>query len=121
MAWKYDISSGTLTDPTGAFAGTGYSGRAGEWRNNPAMSGDVALGPIPPGKWHIGPAHLSTNTGPITMNLDPLVGTNTYRRSLFRIHGDNSKHDASHGCVILGPAIRRQIEASEDRTLEVVA
>lgn len=119
MSWKYAISTGTLTDPTGAFAGTGYSGKAGVWRNNLSAEADVAEGPIPQGAWHIGPAHTSPHTGPMTMDLDPLAGTNTYGRSLFRIHGDNINHDASHGCIILGPAIRRQIEDSEDRTLEV--
>ncbi len=113
--WRYEISTGTLTDPSGAFAGTGYSGLAGRWRNNPSEVAAVAMGPIPPGLWHIGPAHLSPHTGPITMDLDPKQGTHTLGRSAFRIN-----HDASHGCVILGPAIRRQIEASEDRTLEVV-
>lgn len=121
MNWRYDISTGTLTDPSGAFAGTGYSGRLGIWRNNPADASDVAEGPIPPGEWHIGPAHTSPNTGPMTMDLDPLPGAETYGRSLFRIHGDSANHDASHGCIILGPAIRRQIEDSEDRTLEVTA
>lgn len=121
MTWTYDISSGTLTDPDGNFAGTGYSGKAGPCRNNPHAESTVAEGPIPEGVWHIGPAHRSPNTGPITMDLDPAPGTNTYGRSLFRIHGDNVNHDASHGCVILGPAIRRQIDLSDDRTLTVKA
>lgn len=118
--WRYEISTGTLSDPSGAFAGTGYSGLAGKWRNNPSEIAAVAMGPIPSGQWHIGPAHLSPHTGPITMDLTPLMGTHALGRSAFRIHGDNVSHNASHGCIILGPAIRRQIEASEDRTLEVV-
>lgn len=119
MAWTYYVKTGELTDPDGHFAGTGYSGRAGIWRNNPDQEPVQAHGPIPAGRWSIGPAHLSPHTGPITMDLAPLAGTNTYGRSLFRIHGDNANHDASEGCIILGPAIRRQIDASHDKTLIV--
>jgi hypothetical protein len=121
MSWTYKIATGDLIDPEGQFAGTGYSGKAGAWRNNPDMQPAGGVGPIPAGRYSIGSAHLSPNTGPITMNLDPLPGTNVFGRSLFRIHGDNANHDASHGCIILGPAIRRQIDASHDRVLTVVA
>lgn len=121
MTWTYDISSGTLTDPEGNFAGTGYSGRAGIWRNNPDQQHVVAHGPIPVGRYTIGPAHLSPHTGPITMNLDPLPGTDDFGRSAFRMHGDNANHDASEGCIIMGPSIRRQVDASHDRTLTVKA
>jgi hypothetical protein len=54
------------------------------------------------------------------MNLDPVDGTNTFGRSLFRIHGDNARHDASEGCIILGPSIRKLIAASGDHDLEVM-
>lgn len=119
--WKYQISTGELTDPKGHFVGTGYSGKVGVWRNNPNMQSVVAHGPIPEGVWHIGPDHLSEHTGPITMNLEPAsTATDTHGRSLFRIHGDNKNHDASEGCIILGPTIRREIAGSTDHLLEVV-
>jgi hypothetical protein len=54
------------------------------------------------------------------MHLDPLPGTSTFGRSLFRIHGNNAVNDASHGCVILGPFIRRAIADSDDTDFEVV-
>ncbi len=53
------------------------------------------------------------------MNVDPKPGTNTFKRTDFRIHGDNVNHDASRGCIILGPAIRRHIAASGDHDLTV--
>jgi hypothetical protein len=53
------------------------------------------------------------------MNLDPLPGTDMFGRSLFRIHGDNSAHNASHGCIILSRKLRDQIAASQDRLLDV--
>lgn len=121
MSWTYHIKTGELLDPNGKFAGTGYSGEAGQWRNNPALVRDQGLGPIPPGHYNIGPAYdAPQSTGPCSMHLDPQPGTQVYGRSLFRIHGDNLRHDASHGCVILGPAIRHEIAASHDRVLEVL-
>jgi hypothetical protein len=53
------------------------------------------------------------------MNLDPESGTEPFGRSLFRIHGDNASHDASHGCIILGPLVRRRIAESGDTELTV--
>lgn len=117
--WQYRISTGTLKRD-GKFEGTGYSGLAGPWRNNPEAQDVVAKGPIPAGLWSIGHAYDHPALGPCTMNLLPMGGTATHGRSLFRIHGDNARHDASHGCVILGPAIRRLIAASGDTTLQVV-
>lgn len=126
--WKYQISTGEITNPAGKNLGKGYSGKAGIWRNNkagiwrnnPDAEPEAAAGPIPEGYWHIGPAHTSPNTGPITMDLEPAsAAMNVYGRSLFRIHGDNNTHDASHGCIILDRPIREQIAASPDHLLEV--
>ncbi len=118
--WTYKISDGELLDPNGHFAGTGYSGKAGDWRNNPNAVAQSGLGPIPPGSYSIGVAHTSPNTGPITMDLDPLAGTNVFGRSLFRIHGDSKNHDASHGCLVIGPSIRQAISHSADKILHVI-
>lgn len=120
MTWQYRISTGTLKHD-GVFEGTGYSGLAGIWRNNPDMQAVVAHGPIPVGSYKIGPAYNHQHLGPCVMNLDPLPETDTHGRSLFRVHGDNARHDASHGCVILGPAIRHVMAQSAGDTLDVVA
>jgi hypothetical protein len=118
MSWFYDQSSGELRH-NGEFEGTGYSG-TGNGRNNPSAQDLPNTGPIPQGKYHIGPAYAHPHLGPCVMNLDPIEGTNTFGRSLFRIHGDNARHDASEGCIILGPSIRKLIAASGDHDLEVM-
>lgn len=117
MTWTYRSSDGELLHD-GVFVGTGYSGR-GEARNNPDMEAVANEGPIPRGSYHIADARFSERLGPIVMNLDP-VGHDALGRADFRIHGDNASHDASHGCIILGPSIRRLIADSPDKALEVV-
>jgi len=122
--WIYRQSDGELMRD-GAFEGNGYSG-TGPGRNNHAMESVQGVGPIPCGQYTIGPAYDDVHQdgthglGPCVMHLDPLPGTNTFHRSEFRIHGNNSANDASHGCIILGPAIRHLIDASRDRTLTVI-
>lgn len=95
-----------------------YSG-TGPGRNNPNMQDVPDVGPIPAGKYKIGMAYDDPTLGKIVMHLDPLPGTNTFGRSLFRIHGDNVEHDASHGCVIAAKHIREMINTSRDRVLLV--
>lgn len=120
MTWTYKQSNGELSWD-GEFEGTGYSG-ADTGRNNPAMQDVVDAGPIPQGSYKIGSAYDDIGKlGPCVMALDPLPGTETFGRTLFRIHGDNINHDASHGCIILGPAIRRKIASSADRDLVVMS
>jgi hypothetical protein len=55
------------------------------------------------------------------MNLEPLPGADVFGRSLFRIHGDNDENNASHGCLVTGPGVRRAMAAARDRVLEVLA
>ncbi len=121
MTWQYKQSTGELTQD-GVFEGTGYSG-ASVGRNNPDEQSIPDVGPIPQGRYAIGPAYDDIGKlGPCVMALDAIVPpTNTFGRSLFRIHGDNVNHDASHGCIILGPAIRRVIASSADRILVVIS
>jgi hypothetical protein len=116
--WTYRQSDGELLHD-GQFEGTGYSG-TGDGRNNPAAQKLEGVGPIPCGRYRIGGAYDHPRLGPCVMNLDAEFGTDTFGRSLFRIHGDNARHDASHGCIILGPAIRHAIAGSFDRELTVV-
>lgn len=115
--WTYAIASGALAQG-GEMRGRGYSGR-GEGRNNIAKVKVRMVGPIPPGRYRIGPAYVHARLGPVTMNLDPLPGTEMFGRSLFRIHGDNATHDASNGCIILSRVLRDEIAASPDRLLDV--
>ena len=128
--WVYDQKTGELSHVSSSGksteVGTGYSGNGKGW-NNPAEQNVHNVGPIPQGKWHIGPQRMhTTHDGQIklpgSMRLTPLPGTNNFNRHGFLMHGDNSAHNnsASDGCIVMGPRIRDQVGNSPDRTLEVV-
>jgi lipoprotein-anchoring transpeptidase ErfK/SrfK len=116
--WTYSVAGGALAR-NGAARGAGYSG-FGEGRNNIGKVKVPMVGPIPPGRYRIGPAYRHARLGPVTMNLDPMPGTDCFGRSLFRIHGDNATRDASHGCIILARPLREAIASSGDRILDVI-
>jgi hypothetical protein len=122
--WTYQQTTGFILNPDGEHVFTGYSGAghvAATGRNNPDMQDVVATGPIPQGTYSIGPPYFNPKTGPTTMNLDPLPGTNTFGRSAFRIHGNNATDDASEGCIIHSPAgDRMSIWDSGDHVIQVV-
>jgi RHS repeat-associated protein len=119
LEWEYSQSTGQLSH-NGTPVATGYAGR-GPGLNNPAMQNVPNTGPLPQGGYTIGGMYNNPNTGPKTMNLTPMPGTETYGRSAFRIHGDNARgdHSASHGCIILPRGIRDLINSSGDRSLVV--
>lgn len=118
--FEFNSKTGHLTEGGAPVAGGDqcYSG-TGKGRNNPDMEYVANVGPIPHGSYNIGPAYDDPHLGPCVMHLDPLPGTNTHGRSAFRIHGNNAQNDASHGCIIAGPALRRHIAASNDRVMIV--
>lgn len=120
MSWEWDQSTGLLKHE-GSIVAKGYSG-ANLAKNNPKMQDAVGLGPIPRGNWKISSLYNSPNTGPDTLVLVPLSGTDTCSRSDFRIHGDSIAHpgQASHGCIILPRNIRQEIWNSADHLLSVV-
>lgn len=112
MDWVYEQSTGKLTRG-GVLIGYGYSG-FGDGKNNPDMEQTADVGPIPRGWWTIGPAHDTEAHGPMVMSLTPQIGTRTFGRSGFLIHGDSLEHpgEASHGCVVMMFADRVQIAGS---------
>lgn len=114
--WSWDQSEGGLY-LDGRLLGRGYSGR-GAGRNNPAMEAVREVGPIPAGRWRIGPPRTSARTGPHVMDLTP-VGHDAHGRSAFQIHGDNAAGDASSGCIVLPRVHRELISKNGPRTLEV--
>jgi hypothetical protein len=116
--FTYNSKTGEFSQD-GNYICTGYSG-TGEGRNNPDMESVMNVGPIPRGEYTIGEAHSEPVLGPVVMNLDPKEGSNVFGRSLFRIHGDNATHDASHGCVILPRVARELVARSPDKVLQVV-
>jgi hypothetical protein len=119
MPWQYSQSTGRLTR-NGQEIGSGYSGRA-DGRNNPALEIVVSIGPIPRGRYQIGPQRLHPTKGPLTMSLTA-VGHSALGRTNFLIHGDSIAHpgDASEGCIVLARPIRQTIATSGDNDLEVV-
>jgi hypothetical protein len=118
MTWTYSQSTGDLSRD-GSIAGKGYSG-TGAGRNNPAMQGVGDVGPIPQGQYIIGPPHDTAHHGPFVLALTPAQGNHAFGRSGFLIHGDNVRHDASKGCIILSRPLRESIWASGDKIIEVV-
>jgi hypothetical protein len=117
--WTYSQTTGALS-VNGRSVGIGYSGH-GLGKNNPAMQKTRNIGPIPQGTYQIGPAHQDSKTGPVSMNLTPIQGTNTFGRDAFLIHGDSIRAPgtASDGCIILSLGIRQQVANSLDKTLTV--
>ena len=117
MPWRYSQSTGALTH-NGQSAGAGYSG-TGAGRNNAAMEGVRNVGPIPQGRYAVSQAYDTRTHGPHVMRLTP-QGHTALGRSGFLIHGDNPRHDASEGCIILNRSMRDQISRSGDPVIEVV-
>jgi RHS repeat-associated protein len=140
LCWIYSQSNGAMSyaDPqTGVTTlvsppGVGYSG-FGYGLNDPE-SQSVGLqdnvpnnvGPIPQGEYTIGPAgpHMSwrKNNLQYSMALTPAAGNNMFGRGGFLIHGGyaNGSQTASSGCIILPIDVRRSINESSDRCLDVI-
>jgi hypothetical protein len=91
--WTFDRSSGGL-DHDGVLCGFGYSGH-GAGINNPAMEQVHNVGPIPAGKWRIGPFFHHAEKGPLCADLTPIEGTDAFGRTGFLIHGDNAQMNRS--------------------------
>lgn len=119
MPWQYHQSSGQLTF-NGLPVGTGYSGMAAG-RNNPAMEHVGHVGPIPRGRYRIGPQTTHPSKGRLTMPLSPM-GHSALGRTHFLIHGDSTRHpgQASEGCIVLDRTTRHTIATSADTVLEVL-
>lgn len=115
--WTYNQRIGQLHH-NGNLIGEGYAG-TGPGRNNPDMQDVPRVGPIPRGVYTIGPAYKHPKLGPICMNLDPHPDNEMHGRDAFRMHGNNKINDASLGCIIMGPAIRKVVASSNDRQLTV--
>lgn len=120
--WTWKITSGTLLNLNNIEAGKGYAGN-GAGLNNPSMTNVPNVGPLPVGKYKIGAPYDDKQVGVYAMALTPDPANEMFGRSLFRIHGDNSKldHSASHGCIILPRHIREDIHNSGDDDLVVEA
>lgn len=120
--WRYNSATGEF-GRDGRVACIGYSGFE-QGKNSPEYEGIVDIGPIPRGLYQIGLPHTSARTGPLSFNLTP-IGHDARGRTDFKVHGDNARHNASHGCVIITRFYREALafdvtQSSEKVTLEVV-
>ena len=84
-----------------------YSG-AGSHKNDPASQGLDSQGPIPEGDWQLTGAWFThPHAGRNTIRLKPLEGNQCFstkrKCNTFMLHGDNSDHTASEGCIIQPP------------------
>lgn len=118
MSWTYKQSTGEMISPKGTVS-QGYSGHD-IGKNNPEKQNIPKIGPIPRGVYTIGPSYDDPHKGPCVMRLTPDPKDEMFGRAGFLIHGDNSKHDASEGCIIFGPVTRHAIDHSIDRILNVI-
>jgi hypothetical protein len=120
LMYTFSQSSG-LFQSNGVYIAQGWAGQ-GPGRNNPAMQGVHNIGPLPRGRYTIGPAYMHPRLGPVVMNLTPDPANNMLGRSAFRIHGAALKNTdlSSEGCIVLDRRIRERIRDGADRDLEVV-
>jgi hypothetical protein len=120
MTWTHSQTTGTLSQ-NGRIVGHGYSGY-GAGKNNQSMQSARSVGPIPEGNYTIGSPHHSNHVGNYAMPLTPDLGTQTFGRDAFFMHGDSTRHPglASTGCIIMDRIIRERVWSSGDRQLRVV-
>ena len=121
--WSYRISTGVTCENDAPRPEISYSGHD-TCKNDPTQCAVPMEGPIPIGKYRIGPPYDDPGgLGVLVMHLDPLPGTDTLGRSAFRWHGDSSAHpgEASHGCIVSPHSLRADVANSQDKTLEVIA
>lgn len=123
--WTWQQTSGQMLNATGTLIGTGYAGR-GDGLNDQAMQSEKGIGPLPRGKYTIGPLLSSHTVGNVVLvwcaQLTPDPANEMFDRAGFMIHGRKSltDMDASEGCIVLDFNPRMQVLKSEDRDLMVV-
>jgi hypothetical protein len=128
--WTYVQRSGELWHD-GHLIARGYAGyddgdgmaESGEGKNDPAAQMLRNVGPLPVGRYTIGPPMQHPTAGAFTMRLQPDAGNEMWGRDGFLIHGDRSDIPgaASHGCIVLSRAVRTVIAESLDYELTVIA
>jgi hypothetical protein len=65
--------------------------------NDEKQHGD--WGPVPEGSYTFG--EINHSKGPNTVHLIPAAANSMFGRDSFCVHGDNTTHTASHGCIIM--------------------
>ena len=127
MSWTFESSTGTLFDPSGKLAATGYAGGDKglhkEGINNPQLQNVHDIGPLPEGIYTMGDPVEGSHLGPLAIPLTPDPNNQMFGRSSFFIHGDRigAEGTASDGCIILAHDIRTLLSQSDDRQMQVIA
>lgn len=129
MSWVYVQRTGELWKDGTKLVAHGYAGHddgdglvePGEGFNDPSQQHTRNVGPLPVGRYAIGPPHHHPTAGPYTLRLDPDPRNNMGGRAGFLIHGGLSNTAASRGCIVLSMAARAMIAESLDYELLVVA
>ena len=130
LTWYYDQRTGDVwwDDPNTpefdpVYKGRGFAGSSGEHRNNPSSEGIEDNGPLPKGRYRMGFGHSKTRSGRRMVGgciwLEPDGSNDMHGRGGFLIHGGSADGDPSQGCIVLGKALRDEIEASGDTDLVV--
>lgn len=127
MSFTWIQNEGQMFGPDGTLWGTGYAGH-GEGLNNGALQARSGVGPLPCGKYTIGPLEATHTTaeGHVltdSMELIPDTANEMFGRGGFRLHGRKSLDDmdASEGCIVLDHEPRMRVANSPDKALLVVA
>ena len=127
MSWTWIQQTGQMFGPDGVLIGEGYAGNK-EGLNNPALQARSGVGPLPCGRYTIGPLEATHTTaeGHVLTDSAALIpdpANEMFGRSGFRIHGRKSLEDreASNGCIVLDHEPRMKVLTSPDRELIVLA
>lgn len=120
---SYQQTTGKLLNPDSSLLAQCYSG-LGKCKNDPDSQGIKDWGPIPQGGYTM----VSYNEvfedgrhGPGVIVLVPDKSNEMFARGGFLIHGDNSTHTASEGCIVVSPeSVRKSIWASKTKHIIVV-
>lgn len=118
VTYTYNQRTGIFVFPNGRRVQC-YSGKGAGFLNNPAAQCTPNKGPLPRGRYTIGPQHTHRTCGPVSYRLEPKAGTAMCGRAGFLIHGGNMVTKASsQGCIIMPVGDRRTIVRGS--TLNVV-
>ena len=126
MSWTYSQDDGRLYDPNGVLAGTGYAGgnegANPEGVNNHDMQNVKSIGPLPCGTYRMGDVIQQSHLGVFAIPLIPDAANEMFGRGGFFCHGDTKEmnQSASQGCIIQSRAVRNELDASDDKQIEVV-
>jgi hypothetical protein len=117
----YRQSTGELFENGGHLIATCYSGQ-GAGKNQPGWQSVAFTGPLPQGRYFIGPLATRPHYGP-SMMLTPDATTRMRGRAGFLIHLDNPAHvgDSSDGCIIAPSLdVLQAIVTTGDTSLTIV-